>query len=185
MAQAGDFRGGMRAGLFSAGALLLLSLATGCNQYDERRFTLEVKNNSARPITIGLTKNGPPSEVAWESPEDRAIMDPRNTGVGWGQVVPPGRTAYINDVIAYFEPNTSAFLRVYLGDLPLNDLLAIGRESRNRLDIRLREGTTAFTIVDKGPFIDAVVTRYTPGGEEAKRTPTTQSAPQTAPPPAP
>jgi hypothetical protein len=156
---------------------LLLILTTGCNQFDERHFTLEVKNASARPITIGLTKNGPPAEVAWESPEDRAIMDPRNTGVGWGQVLPPGRTAYINNLIAYFSPGTSGFLRIYAGDLPLNDLLAIGRDSRNRIDVRLREGKTAFTVSDKGPYIDVVVTSYDPSGEEAAKKPTIQNKP--------
>jgi hypothetical protein len=154
-----------------------LLLSIGCSQYEKRTFTIEVKNNSARPVTLGLVKVGPPWEVQWESPADRAIMDPGNTGIGWGTLLQPGKTAYIDTVTALFAPRTVAYLRVYTGALSLTDMLAISPESRNRHDIRLREGRSIFSITDRGPFHDIQATSYTPTGEAAKQLPTIRTSP--------
>ncbi|MFN4243124.1 MAG: hypothetical protein ACK4PI_07795 [Tepidisphaerales bacterium] len=146
-----------------AGILAWLGLlAVGCAPKGElRRFDIEVTNRASIPVTIGLVKLDGPVEIDWESPEDRALMDPKNTGIGWGQALPPGRTASISVQGRFFE-QTRGFLRVYAGDLPLSEILAISRGSRNRLDILLKDGTTQVTILNDGPFLDFTITGYTP-----------------------
>jgi hypothetical protein len=134
--------------------LAVLAMAAGCQSYDQRLFDVAVKNNSANPITVGLAKNGPPFEPVWASPEDVAIDDPRNTGLGWGKVVPPGQVGYIERVPGRFSRNTSAFLRIYQGDLALADLLSVSKGSPNRHDVRLRPGRSVFVVSDRAEFID-------------------------------
>lgn len=155
----------------------VLSLATGCSDYAVRGYSLVVKNVSTKPITVGLAKNGPPADVEWESPADRAIIDAKNTGIGWGQVVPPGGTASVDNQRGRFAPGTSAFLRIYTGALSLNEILAIGPDSRLRTDIRLREGKTTLIVSDRGPFTDVFISEYLPAGEDAARTPPIKVAP--------
>lgn len=137
-------------------------LAVGCAPKGQlRKFDVEVTNLASIPVTIGLVKLDGPVEIDWESPEDRALMDPKNTGIGWGATLPPGRTASISVQGRFFE-QTRGFLRVYAGDLPLSEVLAISRGSRNRLDILLKDGQTQLSIINQGPFIDFTITGHTP-----------------------
>jgi len=161
--------------LVSLLAVALFSLAC-VNTGEKRTFSLEVANNAKTPVTMGLAKLDGVVEVEWESPEDRAIMDPKLTGLGWGTVLPPGRTASLR-VSGRFLPNTRGFLRIYNGDLPLSEILAISKGSRNRIDILLREGNSAFVITNAGPFLSAQLASYTPTGEAAKLTPPTTVSP--------
>jgi hypothetical protein len=157
-------------------AFALLSLA--CSDTRTRTFSLAIKNDSSRPITIGLTKNGPPfTEMEWYSPEDLAIARPQDTMMNWGTVVPPNKTAFIDNYKGEFLPQTSAILRVYAGDMPLSDLLAISRDSRARKDVRLEEGKSTYVVSDRGPYIDAFRTGFTPAGDAAKETPKITTTP--------
>jgi hypothetical protein len=137
-------------------------LAVGCAPKGEiRTFDLEVTNGTSTPVTLGLAKVDGPMEVNWDSPEDRAMMDPWMTGKGWGNVLPPGRTASIA-VKGEFFLNTRGFLRAYRGDLKLSDVLAISKGSPNRVDLQLFPGKSTVVIVDDGPVLSANVTEYVP-----------------------
>lgn len=154
------------------GALLfsLISLfAVGCSNTETRQFGVELKNNSSRPLTLGLVKVGYPMEKNWESPEDHAMMDPKMADPNWGVVVAPGRTVSIDKIEGEFAPNAGAFVRVYVGKHDLSEVLAIPATSRNQISVALRQGKTTLSAVDQGPFVNVVVTGYEPWGEEAKR----------------
>lgn len=148
------------------GPLVALSLA--CNDTRTRSYSIDIKNDSTRPITVGFVKLGPPMERAWMSPEDLAERYPYDMTLSWGTVVPPNRTAFIQDYKGEFLPTTSAELRIYVGQMSLSDLLAISRASRSRQDVRLEEGKSVYIVSDRGPYIDAVRTNYVPMGEAAK-----------------
>src|SRR5438552_12672165 len=74
---------------------LLCLLLTGCHNYESRTYDVTVHNRTAEPITIWLTKDGPPYEAGWLSPEDLAIESPRqneNREIG-GVIVAAGKSA--------------------------------------------------------------------------------------------
>jgi hypothetical protein len=48
--------------------LLLLCCVVGCNSMQQRTYDVSVKNDSTKPITIWLTKDGPAWERGWKSP---------------------------------------------------------------------------------------------------------------------
>jgi hypothetical protein len=153
----------------SLAALPLSLVALACSDTTTRVYSIDVKNVSSRTITIGPAKLGGPPEPHWYSPEDLAISAPKDTMVGWGTVVPPGKTAYIDKLTGEFSPGTSAVLRIYAGDMPLSDMLAISKDSRSRVDQRLEEGKSTYVVSDRGPYIDAFRTEYIPGGEMKKK----------------
>jgi len=125
--------------------LSLLALLVGCAHYETRSYDLSVKNDTGQPITLWLTKNGPKYEEGWKAPEDLAAETPRNQrAIGSDVVVPPGKTATAVRQ-GEFDPGTSAILRVYLGDLAINDILAISRGSDRRVDTRLYPGKSDWT----------------------------------------
>jgi hypothetical protein len=127
----------------------LLALLVGCSTMEKRTYDLSVKNDTSQPITIWLTKNGPAYEPTWESPEDLAAATPRNQRAIAGVVVPPGKTASTAQS-GQFAPSTSAILRVYLGALSINEILAVGRGSPNRADVRLYPGKSDWTVFTQG-----------------------------------
>src|SRR5947209_589881 len=107
-------------------AILLFALfAIGCTSYEKRVYDISVHNESNQPITLWLTKNGPAYESGWKSPEDQALEMPRNQHGISGVIVPPGKTAFTGPHRGKFAYNTSAYLRVYLGELSINEILAI------------------------------------------------------------
>ncbi len=135
--------------------LLLLSLlmvpVVGCST--TRSYSVTVKNEYAEPMTLWLTKNGPPMETAWLPPEDLAMMlkFPETARLK-GIVVLPGEQLGA-DVKGTFDPGVSAVLRVYRGRKTLEELFAIGRDSPNRTDIELPEGASRFVINRSGETV--------------------------------
>ena len=132
---------------------LAFAIAGGCGVVTRMTtakgtFNVSVKNESTRPLRVGLTKSGPPFESDWASPEDVAIAQAKNSGAAWGQVVLPGQTATIPEISGRFNEGVYAFLRVYADDPSLSDMLAIGRHSPNRLDLPLDAGSNRFVIQD-------------------------------------
>src|SRR5438477_12897267 len=98
----------------SAVACVIASALLGCGA--TRSFQVEAKNQTARPITLWLTKDGPPAEDGWRTPEDLAAAagvahEPRYDFA----VVEPGRTGYTDRVTGKFPSGTHAVLRVYDG----------------------------------------------------------------------
>ena len=94
---------------------------TACSSSDQRTFELSVTNRSDGPITVWLTKNGPPYEDNWLSPEDLVQNSPKMSDRIPGVQISPGRTAEAK-VSGQFDPDTQAILRVYaatgLGSAP-------------------------------------------------------------------
>jgi hypothetical protein len=111
-------------------------------------FNVTVKNESSRPIRIGLTKNGPPWEEEWASPEDVAINNAKHAGATWGQAVLPGQSATLPEISGRFSEGVYGFVRVYADDPALSDMLAMGRHSPNRLDLPLTGGVNRFVVMD-------------------------------------
>jgi hypothetical protein len=125
--------------------LTLLMIVAGCSRTD--KFDVSVKNETTSPLTLALTKDGPPFEQLWAAPEDLAIASPRADEQHGFVVLPPGKEADVS-VEGKFEAQTRGYLRVYRGDLPISDMNAIGKASPNRLDLLLTPGPNHFVIVD-------------------------------------
>src|SRR5688500_3931362 len=91
---------------------LLIVLPVGCSA---RSYDVTVRNDLNQPITVWLTKSGPPAEANWLSPEQMAIGE--NTGPGRlsGVTIPAGKIAETGKVKGKFPKGTSAILRVYVG----------------------------------------------------------------------
>jgi hypothetical protein len=128
----------------------LLLLVGGCTV--GRTYEVSVKNDTNEPITIWLTKDGPPAEQQWLSPEQIAI-DPADVPpkIG-GVVVPPGKSAGTGAVKGQFYSDVNAVLRVYEGQLTLAQLLAVSRGSSNRIDQVLPKGASQWIVDDKPQF---------------------------------
>lgn len=129
-------------------ALLLALVAAACTS-QTRTFDVNVRNDTSQPITVWLTKDGPPPEDGWLSPEQLAEINPVESEVIAGQVVPPGKTASTGPRTGKFEGETMAWLRVYIGSPTFTQMLAISRRSVNRLDILLDIGKNDIVITDR------------------------------------
>jgi hypothetical protein len=125
--------------------LMLLGVVAGCSRTD--KFDVSVRNETTGPLTLALTKDGPPFERLWAGPEDLAIESPRADEQHGFVVLPPGKDADVS-IEGKFDSQTRGYLRVYRGDLAISDMNAIGKSSPNRLDLMLTPGPNRFVIVD-------------------------------------
>lgn len=116
------------------------ALSVGCATDHKYSFAVSLKNESHEPVTVWLTKNGPPEEPEWLSPE--ALSNSRAASIGAinGVVIPPGKTAEMPPLAGRFAPDTLAILRVYAGQLTLDQMLATPPDGKLRVDVPLREG---------------------------------------------
>ena len=87
-----------------------LALAGGCAG-PSRSFDVVVHNQSELPVTLWLTKSGPPQEKGWYTPDEfvKAPPDTPSPGVQ----LPPGKTADTGNVSGTFPRGTDAILLVY------------------------------------------------------------------------
>jgi hypothetical protein len=122
--------------------LLLFAAALGCqSSYDVRSYDITVKNFSATPITVWLTKDGEPFEPGWLSPEDLATESPNaRTRVISGLVIQSTKTAFTGPRHGQFQPGTHAILRFYSGQLTFEQLLAVDAGDSRRIDYELHPG---------------------------------------------
>ena len=131
------------------GLLLASFLLVGCSSTKEYTFDISVKNDTGRPITVWLTKDGPPREEGWRSPEDLAYTSPAHEERIGGKLVHPGKTAYIDSIKGKFEEGTYAWLRVYDGRYDVfSDLLAVSRGNPKRVDMALDPGKNHLVVKD-------------------------------------
>lgn len=132
--------------------LIVLCLVGGCASagMQKRSYEVTVRNNSSKPITIWLTKNGPAYEPGWKSPEDIAVESPGVDERIAGVIVPAGRTAETGTVTGLFAPATRAILRVYEGERRITQLLAMSPGGSSRFDAILSPGINVITVVDEG-----------------------------------
>jgi hypothetical protein len=136
---------------------LLLGVFLGCSSHRKETFDINVTNSTAGPVTISLAKDGPPYEAAWATPEDVAIESTRYRERGGMQVIPPGKTAFVEKLTGRFDPNVQGFLRVYAGDVTLSEMLSRSRGSPGRVDVPLAPGRNNIRVVDQGGQIAAQV----------------------------
>src|SRR5512132_4152727 len=107
--------GGMKLVIVSAVAILLI----GCNS-TRKSYQVSVKNQSPRPVTLWLTKDGPPAEEGWLTPE-QIVNESRQLRYDLA-FVPPGKTGYTGKMTGEFPTGTNAVLRVYDGEKEVFDL---------------------------------------------------------------
>lgn len=121
--------------------MVLVFFAVGCSSTETRKYDISVRNEMGHPVTIWLTKDGPPLEAGWRSPEQLAATTSGHNEKLSGVVVPSGKTAFTGEVKGEFGPHTSAWLRVYDGQWrQLSDLLAVSPKSSDRRDFPLDPG---------------------------------------------
>jgi hypothetical protein len=118
--------------------LLLLAIVSGCS-HDTRSYSVSLRNETRRPVTIALTKTGGPVENAWASPELIADGQANESAANGFAVVGPGRIGSVNNVKGEFPGNVQAMLRVYAGEPTLGQMLRMfpGQE---RADFTLKPG---------------------------------------------
>ena len=136
--------------------LLLVLVGMGCSSTKTYSFQVSVKNDTTRPLTVWLVKEGPPEEQGWRSPEQLARSVPQQEERIGGRMLPPGKTADTGTVTGKFQPGSYAWLRVYDGPQHLSEILAISRGNPSRLDIPLDPGVTRIIIKDKAGRISAM-----------------------------
>jgi len=127
-----------------------LMLLVGCTS--TRTYSVVVRNDSLQPMTLWLTKDGPPAELGWLSPEQ---LDRSGLAKNWptdelGKVVPPGKVAELRPIEGHFDSGTSAVLRIYHGQLTFDHILAISQGSPNRADMMLEPGDNRIRIDKDG-----------------------------------
>jgi hypothetical protein len=125
--------------------ICLAALLVGCSGRSQS-YRVVVHNESPRSVTVWLTKSGPPDEPGWKSPEDVAIESLGAEEPLGGVIIPPGKTGETKSVRGRFPEGVDAVLRVYLGQYAFDDLLAISKDSPNRIDVVLRPGTNALVV---------------------------------------
>ena len=132
-------------------ALFLLPFAVvGCGS-QTRMYSISVKNETNGPLTLDLTKDGPPVQEAWASPEDIADGRVRVTAdskLGFN-TLQPGATQTANNIPGKFDSGIHALLRVYRGgNLAVRDMLPV-KPGPNRQDMVLAPGGNSFVVRDK------------------------------------
>ena len=130
-------------------SLLALALV-GCRGPAKSEFAVSLHNASERPVTVWLTKTGGPPEPDWLAPEDLSNSRAAAVGMVNGVVIPAGKTGDIGPLTGRFADDSLAVLRVYSGQLTLDQLLATGPDSTLRVDVPLREGRNLL-VVKPGP----------------------------------
>jgi hypothetical protein len=128
----------------------MLLLLPACTNYEKRPFEVTVRNETARPISVGLVKNGPPVEEGWMAPHDVAIMMPQLTDRNWGLVVKPGETKTLGPHTGLFQPGVQAILRAYGGTPTIEEMVGYPKDDPERVDIYLYPGKSGYVIRDMG-----------------------------------
>ena len=122
--------------------------AGGCG--NGKSYQVEVTNRTSQPVTLWLTKDGPPKEDGWYSPEELGRI-PESARASYDlAIVPPGKTGFTGKVSGEFPRGTSAVLRVYEGQKELLHLLEDAKAGRSRrVDQVLKPGMNKLAVVDR------------------------------------
>jgi hypothetical protein len=124
--------------------LILTAMLVGCAP--KATFDMAITNQTNRPVTVGVVKDGPPHEREWAGPEAWALESPLESLPPWGQVIPPGRTMDSPPITGTFPRGTTAHLRVYGGEHTNVELLTISSPSRDRAEVLLFPGHNEITV---------------------------------------
>ena len=113
-------------------AVILLGVAIGCTP--TRTYEVSVRNDTPDPVTLWLTKDGPPAEAGWYTTEQFLAAPPDTLSPGIE--LPPGKIADTRKRKGKFPKGTNAILLIYRtgalaaapgGSFPLTVRLAPGR----------------------------------------------------------
>jgi hypothetical protein len=115
------------------------------------------------PITVGFIKDGTPPEREWLSVEELAMAVPLDSLPPWGTMIPAGRTAD-TQISGTFDRGARAMLRVYRGQYPNAELMAISESSVNRATVTLMPGKNEFEALAEG-LKPLIVRRVASGGQ--------------------
>ena len=126
--------------------VLSLLLLPACTSAVTKTFQISVKNETVRPLSLGLVKNGPPTEDGWIAPHEVAMMAPQLADRHWGWVLAPGETKTFGPHSGKFEAQTQAILRVYAGEPTIDEAISFSKDDPERLDIYLWPGKSAYVI---------------------------------------
>jgi hypothetical protein len=137
-------------------AMLLVGCGPGARTYD-----VTVENQTGETLIVWLTKDGPPYEPAWASPEDTAVETPKKIDRIAGVVVEPGQQASTGQITGRFAEGVNAILRIYSKVADMDEILATGRGNPNRLDVPLQEGVNRLAVVRRDGRLSVIKT--TPG----------------------
>jgi len=90
---------------------VVILLCIGCAGGTKRTYDVVVYNRSDLPVMVWLTKDGPPVEKGWYSPDEflKAPPDAPSPGVQ----LPAGKTADTGKVSGTFPGGTNAILLVF------------------------------------------------------------------------
>ncbi|MEA2709478.1 MAG: hypothetical protein QOF78_2079 [Phycisphaerales bacterium] len=134
-------------GMKSIAYLMLIFVLAGCGA--GKSYQVEVKNQTNGPVTLWLTKDGPPKEDGWYSPEEIDAM-PENARPAYDlAIVPPGKTGFTGKVAGEFPKGTAAVLRVYEGSKELFHIVEDAKAGRqNRSDHVLKPGMNRLSVVE-------------------------------------
>jgi hypothetical protein len=126
--------------------LFVMTSGVGCAS----SYQVELKNQTTQSVTLWLTKDGPPPEEGWYSPEQLATM-PADLRAAYDlAIVPPGRTATTEPMAGEFPRGTNAVLRVYEGEKELFHILEDAKAGRERrIDKTLKKGMNRFVAVER------------------------------------
>ena len=107
-----------------------------------------MKNQTLQPVTLWLTKDGPPREEGWLSPEQLGELPADEQRYDLA-IVPPGKTGYTGTVSGDFPKGTHAVLRVYDGQKELFHILEDDKAGQsNRVDQVLKPGMNRLSVRD-------------------------------------
>jgi hypothetical protein len=136
--------------------LLALLCVAGCAG-NVRNFQISLTNDTPNPLTIALTKSGPPLEAKWASPEDvvaRRVSPDQTSGM---TVIQPSKT--VNSTVSgRFEKNSEPVLRVYSGAMTLSEMLS-AKTGVNRFDLPLKDGSNKFIVRQGGQGLNIETVR--------------------------
>ena len=126
--------------------MLLAVCLLGCGS--SKSYQVEVTNRTEQPVTLWLTKDGPPAEEGWYAPEELGAIAESDRPSYDLAIVPPGRTGYTGKVSGKFPEGTHAILRVYDGQKELFHILEDIKAGRSaRADHVLKPGTSRLAVV--------------------------------------
>ena len=141
---------------------LIALFAAGCGPSAHlRTFNYQIANDLDEPITIFLTKTGPPLEPGWLAPEQLATAPlSEDSAHHDGRVVPP-KTQLISTATGKFVEGSDAVVRIYRLTGTIDDFAAISPGSPKRADVLLQRSDNSF-VVSAADDYEMTVKRVTP-----------------------
>ncbi len=147
--------------------LVALTFAVGCAS--TQTYEVAVHNQTAKPVTLWLTKSGGQIEEGWVSPE-QLLASSRGDELSYDKAdVPPGKTGYVDKISGHFPTGVFAVLRVYRGSLTLDDILRDIKNELPRTNYQLTPGKNDLAVTDEHGQLIVSPTSSPTGNPEMSR----------------